>query len=93
VKALLSRRQEFKLQQLFPSLSPAKQVEVLFDVAQEGLADAYHYPWIVEGLLALDCDPATKHLLFHGISEQIANHVGKFEQRDRLLNRLRAAEP
>ena len=90
VKALFGKRQEFKLQHLYPHLTNDRKIELLFDTMEYGVDYAYHYSWIVDAILVLKCDPNDKDALLSSLKDKITRHSGKFDERDRLLQKLAA---
>lgn len=88
VKALIGKRQEFSLRHTYPHLSNARRIELMLDLATDGLDDAYHYPWLVDAILVLECDSDTRHFLTETLKDNIENYSGRFEQRERLLKKL-----
>lgn len=90
VKALVGRRQDFKIQQLFPFLTPERQLDLLFDLVEQGFDYSWHYSWTLDAVLNLSDDVAEKRSLLETLETRIREHTGKFTERDRLLQKLHA---
>jgi serine/threonine protein kinase len=90
VKALVGRRQDFKIQQLFPHLTPARQLDLLFDLIEQGFDYSWHYSWTLDAVLNLSDGVTEKHNLLKTLESKILEYAGKFTERDRLLQKLRA---
>lgn len=88
VKALVGKRENFKLQQVYPRLSTAKKADLLLDLVEYGVDYAYHYGWLTDSVLSLDCDSDTKEFLIEQLKQKINDHAGKFDERERLLRKL-----
>jgi serine/threonine protein kinase len=89
VKALVGRRQDFQIQQLFPHLSSARRLDLLFDLVGQGVEYSWHYTWVLDAILNLGDDVEGKHTLLEALEQRIIEHTGKFVERDRLLQKLR----
>jgi serine/threonine protein kinase len=88
VKGLVGRRQDFKIQQIFPHLSPTRQLDLLYDLSDQGVDYSWHYSWILDAMLNLGEDVVEKGLLLQALQQRILEHNGKFIERDRLLQKL-----
>jgi len=88
VKALVGKQENFRLQHIYQHLSHAKKVDLMFDMVEHGVDDAYYYGWLVDTLLVLDCDSEAKAVLIGTLKDKITAHTGKFEKRERLLGKL-----
>lgn len=87
VKALVGRRQEFKIQQLFPHLSPMRKLDLLFDLVEQGVEYSWHYSWILDAVM--DIKGNAKRPLLETLETRIIEHAGRFPERDRILHKLR----
>lgn len=88
VKVLVAKRENFKLQQIYPRLSEAKKLDLLLDLVEQGVDYSYHYGWMTDSVLAIDCDSETREFLKEQLKKKIKYHAGKFDERDRLLKKL-----
>lgn len=91
VRALVARRKDFELEHLFPRLSASRQLDLLFDLADQGVEYHWHYTWILDAVLKLDDASEAKARLLRKFEQRIRDYTGKFDERDRLLKKLRAA--
>jgi hypothetical protein len=76
---------------LFPHLSASGQLDLLFDLVEQGVEYGWHYTWILDALLKLDADADAKPALLGTLETRILEHTGKFDERERLLKKLRQA--
>ena len=91
IRALVGRRQDSKIQNLFPHLGPARRTELLFDLVEQGVEYHWYYAWILDAILKDESGPKVKAALLTALERRIFDHTGKFDERGRLLKKVRNA--
>jgi HEAT repeats len=90
VMALVGRREESKLEQLYTNLSLTRRTELLKEWTKHGASWSWHYSWLLNACLTVACDPSDKMEMLFSLEDRIREYNGKFDDRDRLLKELRA---